>query len=176
MEKFASLNAKTRFDEFYNKRTFLADLGFILIGDTPHPLPSECRDAIRILNLESYFIKRIQPDSFVVREFYANLWPNNVYTVFVRGKQAHLNSMAINQLFDLPNNNNNDYFPLFSYNTDEMSDRLLWKVTIPGTQWIRSNKDNLTCQREHLITKAKVWFYFIRHSLMPTGHTSSLNI
>lgn len=57
-----------------------------------------------------------------------------------------------------------------------MSDRLLWEVTIPSRQWISSKNGNLTYRRKHLTIVAKVWFYFLRHSLMPTGNISSLNM
>lgn len=45
-----------------------------------------------------------------------------------------LNPRAINQLFDLPNyNNDDDYSSLFANLTDELSAKLLQEVTIPGT-------------------------------------------
>lgn len=53
---------------------------------------------------------------------------------------------------------------------------MLQEVTVQGTQWTCSKQGNKTCCQEFLTKKAKVWFYFICHSLMPTGHTSSLNI
>lgn len=87
-----------------------------------------------------------------------------------------LNPRAINQLFNLLNDNSDDYSAFFSNNTDEMSDSLVRAVTIFGTQWTRSENGILTCPRDHLTTEAKVWFYFIRHSLMLTGHTSTLNM
>lgn len=42
--------------------------------------------------------------------------------------------------------------------------------------WTYSKQGNKTCRCEFLTTEAKVWFYFISHSLMPTGHISTLNI
>lgn len=36
MEKFASLDAETCYDELYSERTFLAKLGFILTGEAPY--------------------------------------------------------------------------------------------------------------------------------------------
>lgn len=88
-----------------------------------------------------------------------------------------LNPKAINQLFNLSDySHNDDYTSLFANLTDELNEKLLQEVTIPGTQWIRSKQGNLTCHREHLTMEAKVWFYFICHSLMSTGHTSSLNM
>lgn len=116
MEKFASLDAKTRFEELYCEKQYLSDLGFIWNGEAPYPLPSECQDMIRALNWEKFCNQRIEPDLSIVREFYANLWPNNVYFVFVRERQVPLNPRAINQLSDLHHYNNDvdEYFSLFS--------------------------------------------------------------
>lgn len=104
--------------------------------------------------------------------------PINLYSVFVRELQVPLNPRAIDQLFDLHNYNNDsdDYFSLFPNMTDDLSDKLLQEVTVPGTRWSCSKQGNKTCSREFLTTEAKVWFYFLRHSLMPTGHTSTLKM
>lgn len=113
-----------------------------------------------------------------MREFYANLWPNNIYSVFVRERHISLNPKAINQLFDLRDYNNyiDDFFSFLENLNDETCDKLLREVTTPGTQWTLSKKGNKTCHREFLTGDEKFLFYFIRHSLMPTGHTSSLNV
>lgn len=97
MEKFTSLDAETWFVELYYEKQYLSDLGFILNDEAPYPLPSECRDMIRALNWEKFCNQQIEHDPSIVREFYANLWPNNVYTVFVRERQIPLNPRAINQ-------------------------------------------------------------------------------
>lgn len=60
-----------------------------------------------------------------------------------------LNPRAINQLFNLLNDNSDDYSAFFSNNTDEMSDSLVRAVTIFGTQWTRSENGILTCPRDH---------------------------
>lgn len=116
MEKFALMDAETRFNELYCEKQYLSNLGFILNGKAPYPLPSECRDMMKVLNWEKFCNQRVEPDPSIDREFYANLWPNNVYSVFVRERQIPLNPRAINQLFDLHNYNNDadDYFSLFS--------------------------------------------------------------
>lgn len=128
------------------------------------------------LNWNFFCNQRIEPDPSVIREFYANLWPNNIYSIFVRERQVSLNPRAINQLFGMYNYNNNDddYSSLLAILTYEMSAKLLQEVTVPGTQWILSKQGSKTCRRDFLTTEAIVWFYFLRHSLMPTGHTSSL--
>lgn len=50
MEKFTSLDAETRYEELYSEKQYLADLDFILTGESPYPLPTECRDMMRALN------------------------------------------------------------------------------------------------------------------------------
>lgn len=62
MEKFASLDAENRFEELYSERSILADLGLILTRYAPYPLPSDCRDAIRTLNWDSFCSQRIESD------------------------------------------------------------------------------------------------------------------
>lgn len=113
----------------------MSDLEFILKGEAPYPLPSECRDMIRVLNREKFCNQRIEIDPSIVWEFYTNLWPNNLYYVFVRERHIPLNPRAINQLFDLHhyNNDSEDYFSLFHNLTDELSDKLLQEVTVPST-------------------------------------------
>lgn len=69
----------------------MSDLEFILKGEAPYPLPSECRDMIRVLNREKFCNQRIEIDPSIVWEFYTNLWPNNVYYVFVRERHIPLN-------------------------------------------------------------------------------------
>lgn len=50
MEKFASLDAETRYEELYSEKQYLVDLNFILTGESPYPLSTECRDMMRALN------------------------------------------------------------------------------------------------------------------------------
>lgn len=88
-------------------------------------------------HLEKFCKQQAEPDPSVVHEFYANLWLNNVYSLFVREQQIPLSLRAINQLFDLHNYNDDtdDYFSLFSNLSDEVCNKLLQEVTVPGTQW-----------------------------------------
>lgn len=96
----------------------------------------------------------------------------------MRERQVPLNPRAINKLFDLYNYNNNDdyYSSLLANLTYEMGAKLLQEVTVSGMQWILSKQGSKTCRRNFLTVEAIVWFSFLRHSLMPTGHTSSLNL
>lgn len=40
MEKFASLDAENLYEELYNEKQYLSNLGFILTGEAPYPLPT----------------------------------------------------------------------------------------------------------------------------------------
>ncbi|KAK5785822.1 hypothetical protein PVK06_040441 [Gossypium arboreum] len=46
---------------------------------------------------------------------------------------------------------------------------------IKGSTWTVSKQGIHTCRREYLTPLAKVWFYFIRFSLMPSSHGTTIS-
>ncbi|KAH1055794.1 hypothetical protein J1N35_033859 [Gossypium stocksii] len=50
------------------------------------------------------------------------------------------------------------------------------ELTVPGSKWTVSKQGIYTCQREYLTPLAKVWFYFIRFSLMPSSYGTTISL
>ncbi|KAH1130228.1 hypothetical protein J1N35_001606 [Gossypium stocksii] len=113
--------------------------------------------------------KRPSVDEELVHEFYANLTSKELTEVSVRGIKVTINSNAINEFFELPNFENDEYSFLMSNiepeNLQEILEDLQFQV--PRIH---------TCRREYLTPLAKVWFYFIRLSLMPNSHETTISL
>lgn len=56
-----------------------------------------------------------------------------------------------------------------------MFQQILQTIATDDTQWTYSHTQHLcSCKRQDRRPAAKLWFYLIRHSIMPTGHVSTI--
>ncbi|KAK5842401.1 hypothetical protein PVK06_004753 [Gossypium arboreum] len=53
---------------------------------------------------------------------------------------------------------------------------ILEELTVLGFKWVVSKKGIHTFRREYLTPLVKVWFYFIRFSLMPSSYGTTISL
>ncbi|MFQ6661387.1 hypothetical protein Gotur_029570 [Gossypium turneri] len=111
-----------------------------------------------------------------IREFYASLTTQDVTEVIVRKKKVPLTSKSINDLFNLPNVEEDEYYPMMNNINWDFLQQVLDIVTNPGSQWIIRKYGSHSCRREYLKRVPKVCFYFVRYSFMPLSHSSTISM
>ncbi|MFQ6671013.1 hypothetical protein Gotur_035688 [Gossypium turneri] len=114
--------------------------------------------------------------SLKIREFYASLTTQDVTEVIVRKKKVPLTSKSINNLFNLPDVEEDEYYPMMNNINWDFLQQVLDIVTNSGSQWIIKKYRSHSCRREYLKPIAKVWFYFVRYSFMPISHSSTISM
>ncbi|KAK5839657.1 hypothetical protein PVK06_008481 [Gossypium arboreum] len=96
--------------------------------------------------------------------------------VIVQKKKVPRTSKSINDLFNLPNVEEDDYYPTMNNINWDILQQVLDVVTNPGSQWIIRKYRSHSYRREYLKPVAKVWFYFVRYSFMPISHNSTISM
>ncbi|KAK5836607.1 hypothetical protein PVK06_012402 [Gossypium arboreum] len=157
--KFHCEEAKVRYENIFKNQQIHPEKGFKLKDSNSETLWHEL-----------FCEKRPSVDEELVREFYANLTSSKMKEVPVHGIKVPINSNSINEFFELPDFKNNEYSTLMSNIKPENLQEILNGVTVQGSMWAVSKQGIHTCRREYLTPLAKVWFYFIRFSLMPSSH------
>ncbi|KAH1107318.1 hypothetical protein J1N35_011086 [Gossypium stocksii] len=110
----------------------------------------------------------------LVREFYVNLTSSALTEVSIQGIKVRLSSSSINEFYDLPDFEDNEYSFVMENIEAEKLQEVLQELTIPGSKWTVSKHRTHTCYREYLTPLAKVWFYFVLFSLMPISHGTAI--
>ncbi|MFQ6665162.1 hypothetical protein Gotur_032002 [Gossypium turneri] len=110
-----------------------------------------------------------------IREFYASLTTQDATEVIDRKKKVSLTSKSINDLFNLPNVEEDEYYPMMNNINWDFLQQVLNVVTNPGSQWIIRKYRSHSCRRKYLKPVAKVWFYFVHYSFMPISHSSTIS-
>ena len=108
-----------------------------------------------------------------MREFHSNL-PFKVGTiVFVRGKWVEFGAQAINQIYRLLDDDNEEYRGLF---VDTDYECMMQELTHGQGVWKRqpSIGDFTTFQMHSLTLVAKVWYNFLCVKMKPTLHLSTV--
>ncbi|MFQ6641671.1 hypothetical protein Gotur_015098 [Gossypium turneri] len=111
-----------------------------------------------------------------IREFYASLTTQDATGVIVRKKKVPLTSKSINDLFNLPDVEEDEYYPMMNNINGDFLQQVLDVMTNSGSKWIITKYGSHSCQREYLKPVAKVWFYFVRYSFMPISHSSTISM
>ncbi|KAK5785539.1 hypothetical protein PVK06_040133 [Gossypium arboreum] len=119
------------------------------------------REVDETFNWELFCEKRPSVNEELVREFYENLTLSEMTEVPVRGIKVPINLNAINELFELPDFENNECSTLMSNIKPENLQEIIEVLTVQGSTWNVSKQGIHTCRREYLTPVAKVWFYFI---------------
>ncbi|KAH1039844.1 hypothetical protein J1N35_041587 [Gossypium stocksii] len=94
-------------------------------------------------------------DEELVREFYASLTSSELTEVPVRGIKVPINSNAINEFFEMPDFENDEYSYLMSNIEPEKFQEILEELTVPGSKWSVSKQVSHTCRREYWTPLAK---------------------
>ncbi|MFQ6666124.1 hypothetical protein Gotur_032602 [Gossypium turneri] len=85
-----------------------------------------------------------------IREFYANLTTQDATEVIVQNKKVPLTSKSINDLFNLPDVEEDEYYPMMNNINWDFLQQVLDVVTNPGSQWIIRKYESHSCRREYL--------------------------
>ncbi|KAK5818937.1 hypothetical protein PVK06_023887 [Gossypium arboreum] len=150
--------------------------GFTLKESKYRDFMARIRQVAETLNWELFCEKRPSVDEELVREFYANLTSSEMTEVPVHEIKVLINSNAINAFFELPDFENDEYSILMSNIKPKNLQEILEELTVQGFTWTVSEQGIHTCRREYLTPLMKVWFYFIRFSLMPSSHGTTISL
>jgi hypothetical protein len=101
----------------------------------------------------------------VVREFYANALKHKDYSVVVRGISVSFASEAINELYELPNIENDEHSALSTDGFD--ADELLQVLCSPGAQFKWHNGAPLSFPKSKLNPLGRLWLHFVCGKLLP---------
>ncbi|KAK5845775.1 hypothetical protein PVK06_001997 [Gossypium arboreum] len=137
-------------------------------------VPILIRKKNNALKWEQFCDAHSLPDDELVQEFYTSLTMQDATEVIVRKKKVPLTSRSINDLFNIPDVEEDEYYPMMNNINWDFLQQVLDVVTNPGPQWIIRNYESHSCQREYLKPVIKVWFYFVHYSFMPTSHSSTI--
>ncbi|MFQ6663188.1 hypothetical protein Gotur_030795, partial [Gossypium turneri] len=85
-----------------------------------------------------------------IRELYASLTTQDATEVIIRKKKVPLTSKSINDLFNLPDVEKDEYYPMMSNINWDFLQQVFDVVTNPGSQWIIRKYGSHSCRREYL--------------------------
>ncbi|KAK5772105.1 hypothetical protein PVK06_048376 [Gossypium arboreum] len=156
---------KERFDSIFKHQPMMPEKGFDLKSNDLMVVPIPIRNKINALKWEQFCYARSLLDDKLVREFYASLTMQDAIEVIIRKKKVPLTFKSINYLVNLPDIEEDEYYPMMNNINWDFLQQVLDVVTNPGSQWIIIKYGSHSCQREYLKQVAKVWFYFVRYSL-----------
>ncbi|KAK5811944.1 hypothetical protein PVK06_027334 [Gossypium arboreum] len=174
--KFHREEARVRYKSIFKHQQMYPEKGFTLKEINYRDFTASIRQVVETLNWELFCEKRPSVDEELVREFYANLTSSEMTEVPVRGIKESINSNAINEFFELPYFENDEYSTLMSNIKPENLQEILEELEVQGSAWTVSKQGIYTCRREYLMPFAKVWFYFIRFRLMPSSHGTTISL
>ncbi|KAK5819865.1 hypothetical protein PVK06_024895 [Gossypium arboreum] len=103
------------------------------------------RQNTEALNWELFCEKRPSVDEELVREFYANLTSSEMTKVPIHRIKVPINSNAINEFFELPDFENDEYLSLMSNIKPELLQEILEELTVEGSSWTVSKQGTHTC-------------------------------
>ncbi|MCH86096.1 hypothetical protein A2U01_0006950, partial [Trifolium medium] len=116
-------------------------------------------------------------NSQIVKEFYSNLTnpAQKVREVVVRGKAVLYSEQNINKYFKLEGGDCAYQTTLATISDNELTD-IMKSLTEEGSTWnYKGGKNEWTIRRMSLKPIMRVWYQFIKHSLMPTSHNEFVN-
>ncbi|KAH1082785.1 hypothetical protein J1N35_022546 [Gossypium stocksii] len=158
--KFHYEEAKVRYKCIFKNQQMHPEKGFTLKESNYRDFMACIHQVAEALNLELFCEKRPSVDEELVREFHANLTSSELTEVPIRRIK----------FCELPDLENDEYSSLLSNIKPENLQEILEELTVPGSKYTVSKQGIHTCRREYLTPLMKVWFYFIRFSLMPSSH------
>ncbi|KAB2093485.1 hypothetical protein ERO13_A02G083101v2 [Gossypium hirsutum] len=105
---------KERFDSIFKHQPMMLEKGFKFNSNDSMVVPVLIRKIINALKWERFCDARSLPDDELVQEFYASLTTQDANEVIVRKKKVPLTSKSINDLFNLPNVEEDGYYPMMN--------------------------------------------------------------
>ena len=172
--RFLNDNAELRYEAVFKNKQMLYERGFRLSSSNSSSLPDYVLNVIAEKKWTNFCQQQPNPDPDVVREFYSNLLSPKQVTVVVREVSVPFSAAAINQLYGLEDVD--DEYTAFLENEDAgLRSLVLAAIAVPGSQWTVLKEGTCKCKHGDLVPAALIWFYFLRHSIMPTTHTTHLS-
>ncbi|KAH1121840.1 hypothetical protein J1N35_005000 [Gossypium stocksii] len=117
--------------------------GFALTESNYIDFMARIRQITEALNWELFCKKRPSVGKELVREFYANLTLSKLTEVSVCAIKVPITSNAINEFFELPDFENDEYSSLMSNIGSKNPQEILEELTVLGSKWTVS-KEYLT--------------------------------
>ncbi|TYG86424.1 hypothetical protein ES288_A13G133200v1 [Gossypium darwinii] len=125
---------KERFVSIFKHQLMMPEKGFNLKSNDLMVVPVLIRKVINALKWERFCDARSLLDDELVREFYASLMTQDATEVIVRKKKVPLTSKSINDLFNLPNVEEDEYYPMMNNINWDFLQQVLDVVTNPESQ------------------------------------------
>ncbi|KAK5839525.1 hypothetical protein PVK06_008323 [Gossypium arboreum] len=147
---------KERFDSIFKHQPMIPEKDFNLKSHDLMVVLILIRKKINALKWKRFCDARSLPDDKLVREFYASLTMQDATEVIIRKKKVPLTSKSINDLFNLPDVEEDKYYPMMNNINWHLLQQVLDIVTNPGPEWIIRKFGSHSCQREYLKPVAKV--------------------
>ncbi|TYH88163.1 hypothetical protein ES332_D01G168900v1 [Gossypium tomentosum] len=167
---------KERFDSIFKHQPMMPEKGFDLKSNDLMVAPIPIRKKINAFKWERFCNACSFSDDELVREFYASLTTQDATEVIVRKKKVPPTSKSINDLFNLPDVEEDEYYPMINNMNWDFLQQVLDVVTNSGSQWIIRKYGSHSCRREYLKPIANVWFYFVQYSFMPISHSYTISM
>ncbi|KAH1091360.1 hypothetical protein J1N35_018617 [Gossypium stocksii] len=165
---------KERFDSIIKHQPMIPKKGFNLKTNDLMVVTVPIRKKINALKWEQFYDACSLLDDELVQEFSTNLTTLDATEVIVRKKKVPLTSKFINDLFNLPDVKEDEYYPLMNNNNWDFLQQVLDVMTNLGSQLSIRKYGSHSCLREYLIPVAKVLFSFVRYNFMPISHSSTI--
>ncbi|MBA0834095.1 hypothetical protein Goarm_006478 [Gossypium armourianum] len=143
------------FDYFSGKIPYLAKELDLPKTSTENPIVIQDEETIDALKWNYFCDARLLPDEELVQGFYANLTKLDATEVLVCKKKTPLASKSINELFNLPDVKEYEYFSMMKNINWDFLQQVLNVVTNLGSQWIIRKYGSRSCRREYLKPFAK---------------------
>ncbi|KAM6552423.1 hypothetical protein CsatB_002231 [Cannabis sativa] len=158
--------------EILRTRSQLAERGFL---PAPEALPAYITNLIAEHKWEKFCAIPKPAVALVAPAFYAALDPKYPDVVRVRGQSVPFSPDVINDLYGL-RAPLEDEFALWRINPASIPyDAVLRAVAHPGSEWSISSSGHRTLLHSSLRPEASVWLAFIKCSLMPTTHDTTVS-
>lgn len=147
-----------------------APKGFHESALNAHP---QFRRVIESLGWELLCVVQNQYNVDWVIDFYTELGVTNGVELLVWHATVNYSVTAINEILGLHPPEYSEFNRLVNNATSEDLQVVLSRIAHEGSEW--SFKGNSRCLRTHCLKpEANVWFFFLRHTLYPTSHDTSL--
>ncbi|KAK5785339.1 hypothetical protein PVK06_039912 [Gossypium arboreum] len=111
----------------------MPEKGFDLKNNELMVVPVPIRKKINTPKWEQFCNARSLPDDELVQEFYASLTMQDATEVIVQKKKLHLTSKSINDLINLPDVEEDEYYPMMNNINWDFLQQMLDLVTNSGS-------------------------------------------
>ena len=163
--------AAERFQKLKSKKLW-SERGFL---PASFELPEFITSVIEKHHWDKFCLKPQPACVPLVREFYSNLVTKDCSSVMVRGSLVSFSAETINDVYGLPPSIDSEYPALVAAPKAEIFDEVLRLIAIPTAAWSVSSTGRRTLAYASVNPEASVWLAFIKWSLQPVTHDTTVN-